>query len=220
MLGLGNLEEYCWKLQNEHFRASAWNADNEIQGEIIKKIWKHVACGMSVKNRKKCANRFRILLQKCVGKSGSGPPKPQNEAVEAAPKLRKCRKWASGDPNWAPCFQNVFEERAKTMKKETWNRGPEAWKTRENACFSQRFWNIKQEQTNFGLIRKRWKRVKTRGFEHVLSCGSPKMSPVKPHLSLGMPKTSFRKPKVSTTFAAESRKTRENAWFSQRFGKS
>ena len=164
---------------------------------------------MSVKNRKKCANRFRILLQKCVGKSGGGPPKPQNEAVEAAPKLRKCRKWASGDPNWAPCFQNVFEERAKTMKKETWNRGPEAWKTHENACFSQRFWNIKQEQTNFGLIRKRWKRVKTRGFEHVLSCGSPKMSPVKPHLSLGMPKTSFRKPKVSTTFAAESRK---NAW--------
>ena len=38
MLGLGNLEEYFWKLQNEHFRASAWNADNEIQGEIIKKI--------------------------------------------------------------------------------------------------------------------------------------------------------------------------------------
>ena len=38
-----------------------------------------------------------------------------------------------------------------------------------------------------------WKRVNTRGFEHVLSCGSPKMSPVKPHLSLGMPKTSFRK---------------------------
>ena len=33
-----------------------------------------------------------ILLQKCVGKNGSGPPKPQNEAVEAAPKLRKCRK--------------------------------------------------------------------------------------------------------------------------------
>ena len=40
MLGLGNLEEYCWKLQNEHFRASAWNADNEIQGEIIKKNMK------------------------------------------------------------------------------------------------------------------------------------------------------------------------------------
>ena len=38
MLGLGNLEEYFWKLQNEHFRASAWNADYEIQGEIIKKI--------------------------------------------------------------------------------------------------------------------------------------------------------------------------------------
>ena len=49
------------------------------------------------------------------------------------------------------------------------------------------------------------------------------MSPVKPHLSLGMPKTSFRKipeAKVSITFAAESRKTRENAWFSQRFVKS
>ena len=37
MLGLGNLEEYFWKLRNEYFRASAWNADNEIQGEIIKK---------------------------------------------------------------------------------------------------------------------------------------------------------------------------------------
>ena len=41
MLGLGNLEEYFWKLQNEHFRASAWNADNEIQGEIIKKIYEN-----------------------------------------------------------------------------------------------------------------------------------------------------------------------------------
>ena len=116
MLGLGNLEEYFWKLQNEHFRGSAWNADNEIQGEIIKRIWKHVACGMSVKNRKKCANRFRILLQKCVGKSGSGPPKPQNEAVEAAPKLRKCRKWASGAPNWAQCFRpNLKKKRVRTL---------------------------------------------------------------------------------------------------------
>ena len=38
MLGLVNLEEYFWKLQNEHFRASAWNAENEVQGEIIEKI--------------------------------------------------------------------------------------------------------------------------------------------------------------------------------------
>ena len=45
------------------------------------------------------------------------------------------------------------------------------------------------------------------------------MSPVKPHLSSGMPKISFRKPKVRTGFAAKSRKTRENAWFSQRFEK-
>ena len=35
---------------------------------------------------------FVFYCKKCVGKSGSGPPKPQNETVEAAPKLRKCRK--------------------------------------------------------------------------------------------------------------------------------
>ena len=33
--GFGKFNEYFWKLQNEHFRASAWNADNEIQGEIL-----------------------------------------------------------------------------------------------------------------------------------------------------------------------------------------
>jgi len=37
MLGWGKLEECLWKLQNEHFRANAWNAKNEVQGEIIKK---------------------------------------------------------------------------------------------------------------------------------------------------------------------------------------
>ena len=40
MLGLGNLEEYFWKLQNEHFRASAWNVENEVQGEIIERNMK------------------------------------------------------------------------------------------------------------------------------------------------------------------------------------
>ena len=57
--------------------------------------------------------------------------------------------------------------------------------------------------------------MKTRGFRHVSSRGSPKMSPVKPHLSSGMQNMSFRRPEVITGFAAEARKTHENAWFSQ-----
>ena len=37
-------------------------------------------------------------------------------------------------------FGQMFEERAsKTMKKEAWNRGPKARKTRENACVLQHF---------------------------------------------------------------------------------
>ena len=36
--GFGKFRRIFLELQNEHFRASAWNADNEIQGEIIKKI--------------------------------------------------------------------------------------------------------------------------------------------------------------------------------------
>ena len=46
------------------------------------------------------------------------------------------------------------------------------------------------------------------------------MSPVKPHLSSGMPKISFRSPEKSTRFAAESQKTHENAVLSQDFEES
>ena len=61
MLGWGKVEEYFWKLQNEHFRASAWNVETEVQGEIIENPRKRVVFGMSAKDREKCASRFRIF---------------------------------------------------------------------------------------------------------------------------------------------------------------
>ena len=66
---------------------------------------------------RKCAkmHAFRnVFVEARPKKSGSEPLRPQNERVEAAPKLRKCRKRASRAPNWAQGLRPNLKKRVKT----------------------------------------------------------------------------------------------------------
>ena len=72
-------------------------------------------------------------------------------------RVRKTKERRRGQRNAKNTIKRVVfgkaskSERAKTMKKQARNRGPEARKARENAWFSQHVENNKQENDKFEL---------------------------------------------------------------------
>ena len=89
-----------------------WHMLEEPGAESATKL---SACqGLALQKMCKIPAFGNVFVEARPQKSGSEPLRYQNERVQAAPKLRKCRKRASRASNWARGLRPSLKKRVKT----------------------------------------------------------------------------------------------------------